>query len=116
MKNNRPVEDIDRLARTLLRGAAPGDVTPDATFLAGYRKKLEESRLAGPAFGDLCWKAVPALAILTAFISVAALFLAFPNGTSDPLLELALDSPGAAMDLDSLSVIDEIIADDSGRY
>lgn len=116
MKNKRPVEQIERLARTLLRSAAPADEIPEAAFLAGYRRKLEESRLAGPGLGDLCWKVVPALAIMTAFIGVAAFFVAFPDGTSDPLLELALDSPGPMMDPGGVSVIDEILAGSDGRY
>ncbi len=65
----------DALARTLLRAGRDTDPSPDGVFLAGFRDKLrterEASLVANGSFGELCWKAVPALGTVAAVALLA---------------------------------------------
>ena len=68
----------DDLARTLLRAGRDTDPSPDGVFLAGFRDKLRRAEQGSPAaggsFGELCWRAVPALGAIAAAALLASAF------------------------------------------
>ena len=76
----------DELARTLLRAGRDTDPSPDGVFLAGFRDKLRKEReaslVANGSFGELCWKAVPALGTVAA-VALLATVIGLSGQTTD---------------------------------
>jgi hypothetical protein len=78
-QSGRPMEDpLDTVARSLLRAEPEGAPTPDAAFLAGFRRKLDEAREATASslpLGELCWRLVPALGAAAAALTLSSYLL-----------------------------------------
>lgn len=96
--DERDEDRIRALERGLLRSshdvrAAAGD----QEFLAGFRRKLAEARVAesteSTSLGMMCWRFAPALGVMTAAISALLLVIAFRTGT--PILDRESALPAA---------------------
>jgi hypothetical protein len=77
MDSKRP-DPLEEAARTLLRAEPEGTPVPDAVFLAGFRRKLEEGRdgvASSVAVGELCWRLVPALGAAAAVLALSSWLL-----------------------------------------
>lgn len=105
---------LDEAARTLMRSSDTESGASDAVFLAGFRNKLREYARPQPlTFGELCWKAVPAMALLSVLLG---LVVGVTSGRSRPgepegdrvMSALAPASP--ADELDDELVLDAILA------
>jgi hypothetical protein len=80
MKRKLTGKELDALTRSLFRDGAPnleGGESPDAVFLAGFRRKLEEARGVADAasIGLWCWKAAPILAIAIVVMALSLHFM-----------------------------------------
>jgi hypothetical protein len=78
-------DPLDTMARSLLRAEPEGAPTPDAVFLAGFRRKLDEAREARASslpLGELCWRLLPALGATAAALTLSSYLLlrTQPNG------------------------------------